>query len=89
MKEIKVVQNEEGVAEIRICGLDRQSQDDLEGQCSECRRAIFYQPHPPFLIKMICLECGMPLLEQEGADMRCSSEAASIAIRHGMKFKIK
>lgn len=89
MKEIKVVPKEEGAAEIRVCSLERQFVDDLEGQCSECQRPIFYRPHPPFLLKMLCLECGMPLFTAADADIRCSPEFAAEAIRHGMKFKIK
>lgn len=89
MKELKVVPNEEGAAEIRICGLDRQYPDDLEGQCSQCHRPIFYRPHPPFLIKMLCLECGLPLIERPDADLRCSPGFAAMAIAHGMKVKIE
>jgi len=50
----------EGIAEVRVCALERMHADDLEGECSECHKPIFYRPEPPFLIKFICLDCAWP-----------------------------
>lgn len=88
-QKIKVVPQEEGTAEVRICSPQRHHVDDLEGECQECKCPIFYRPHPPFLCKFLCLDCAMPLLTAKDADIRCSTEAAATAIKLGFKFRVE
>lgn len=55
----------EGIADIRICSLERYHQDDLEGEFSKCHHPVFYRPQPPYLIPFVCLKCAGPDLLNE------------------------
>ncbi len=56
------IQDGEGSANIRVASLERFKPDDLEGECSKCKRPIFYRPEPPYLITFLCLDCAMPIM---------------------------
>jgi hypothetical protein len=59
------VENGEVDASFRVASNERYHHDDLEGECSKCKCAIFYRPEPPYLIPFICLRCAMPIIRAD------------------------
>ena len=76
------IQDDEGDADVRVATLERYNLDDLEGECSKCKKPIFYRPEPPYLVTFLCMECARPLFEQEQShEFRVSTKTAEMIRR--------
>ena len=40
---------------------------DIEGQCQNCKRTVFYRPHAPYktAAAILCIECTARLVREE------------------------
>jgi hypothetical protein len=87
-KQIQVREGE-GIADLRICSLERYFPDDLEGECDQCHMPIFYNPVPPFLCKKLCWKCAAPLLKNPDTELVCPPQTAAFLASQGVEIKVE
>lgn len=80
---IKIVDDVEDYG-LRICSEHRYSHDDMEGACSKCKRPIFFQPHPPFLMQFFCIKCAVADPRFAYSEPACNASAAEHARSFGL-----
>lgn len=72
---------------MRVGGKPLLMADNLVGTCTECGEQIQFRPHGPTKPKKVCMECAMPIIEDQAAKGKFDAMATTKTLDDLKKYR--